>query len=145
MRDDLHKSVAPRTAWAKVLRLACEHASEDDLRDAIVRAVRKDAEWLATPWGKQFEDVLERSNSDLFALDRVREELTALMVSSPNPQARSACEIALGSLVREGRVLPEFKCSVMDQALRAFGEDCVEWRAIRHGHSKRSKTKCLHY
>ena len=126
MRDDLHKSVSPRTAWARVLRLVCEHASEEELRDATVRAIRKDAEWLMAPWGQKFERALDLGSSDLFAQDRVREELTALMASSPNHQARSACEIALGYLVREGRAPAEFKSFVLDQALRVFGEDCVE-------------------
>jgi hypothetical protein len=145
MRDDLHKSVPTRPAWARVLRLACKQASEDELRDAIVRAVRKDAEWLMEPWGQQFERALDLGDSDLFAQDPVREALTALMASSPNPQARSACEIALGCLVREGRVRPDFKGFVMDQALRAFAEDCVElvssWVAGRFGEQQAAQVR----
>ena len=126
MRDDLHKSVPPRTAWARVLRLACEHASDEELRDATVLAIREGADWLTTPWGQQFERALDLDSRDLFAQDRVREELMTLMASSPNHQARSTCEIALGCLVREDCVLPGLKNLVVDHALHVFGEDCVE-------------------
>lgn len=51
MRDDLHKSVSPRTAWSKVLRLACNHGDALHVQDALVRAIRKDADWLTGRWG----------------------------------------------------------------------------------------------
>jgi hypothetical protein len=126
MRDDLHKSVPPRTAWAKVLRLACNHADSQEVQDALVRAIRKDADWLTDPWGRKFQDVLELGRGELFARDKVREELIQLVDSSPNPQARVSCEIALGILAREGDVPSDFKTLVVDKALRVFAVDCVE-------------------
>jgi hypothetical protein len=147
MRDDLHKSVAPRNAWGRVLRLACAHASANELREAIVRAVQKDADWLATPWGHRFNSVLELGRNDLFAQDRVRAELKELQTTSPNPQARSACEMALGVLARDGGASTDFKTVVMSQVLRAFAEECVElvsskvadrFGADQAGHIRRS-------
>ena len=126
MRDDLHKSVPPRMAWARVLRLACAHANEAELREAIVRAVRSDAEWLGTPWGLQLERAFDLGRNDLFAEAKVRASLTQLLVISPNPQARAVCEIALGILARDGTVPADFKTMVFSQALPAFAEDCVE-------------------
>ena len=126
MRDDLHKSVPPRTSWTKVLRLACEHASDEDLRDAVTLAIHRDADWLTSPWGRDFERALDLGSSDLFAEDKSREELNALMASSPTPQARSALEMALGLLAREERVPPDFKNLVIGEALHVFGVDCVE-------------------
>lgn len=126
MRDDLHKSVPPRTAWSKVLRLACNHADIDDLRDATVRAVRHDAEWLGAPWGQQFQRSLDLGSSDFFAADRMRAELLALMTNSPNPHARASCEIALGILARDGGASAGFKSIVVEHALRAFAVDCIE-------------------
>ena len=126
MRDDLHKSVPPRTLWAKVLRLARAEASQEDLRDALTLAVRRDAGWIMSPWGQAFERAMDLRSSDFFAQDKVREELKALMASCPNPQARSTCEIALGLLAREDRVPSDFKNLVVGTALRVFGEDCVE-------------------
>jgi hypothetical protein len=126
MHDDLHKSVPPRTAWARVLRLACAHASASELREATVNAVRRDADWLATPWGHQLNSVLELGRNDLFAQERVRAELKKLQATSPNPHARSVCEIALGVLARDGSVSTNFRTVVMTQAMRAFAQDCVE-------------------
>ncbi len=131
MRDDLHKSVSPRTAWAKVLRLACQHAAKDDLVDAMIRAIRKDAVWLREPWGKRFEATLELGTSDLFSHERVRDGLLALVTSSPNPDARRSCEIALGCLAREGGVVPNLKGLVIDEAMRVFAADRVELVASR--------------
>ena len=108
MRDDLHKSVPPRTLWAKVLRLARAETSQEDLRDALTLAVRKDAGWIISPWGQAFERALDLGSSDLFAQDEVQEELKALMATCPNPHARSTCEIALGLLAREDRVPSDF-------------------------------------
>ena len=126
MRDDLHKSVPPRSAWAKVLRLACNHADAPDVQEALVRAIRKDANWLSGPWGQKFQEVLELGRGELFAQDKVREELMMLAASSPNPHARASCEIALGALAREGDVPSNFKTTVIEKALRTFANDCVE-------------------
>ena len=126
MRDDLHKSVPPRTLWARVLRLARAEATQEDLRDALTLAVRRDAGWIMSPWGQAFEQALDLGSCDFFAQDKVREELKALMATCPNPQARSTCEIALGLLAREDRVPSDFRNLVVGTALRVFGEDCVE-------------------
>jgi len=126
MRDDLHKSVPPRTHWAKVLRLARAEASQEDLRDALTLAVRRDAGWIMSPWGQGFERALDLGSNDFFAQDKVREELKALLAACPNPQARSTCEIALGVLAREDQVPSDFKNLVFGTALRVFAEDCVE-------------------
>ncbi|SOD24079.1 hypothetical protein SAMN05518800_1211 [Variovorax sp. YR752] len=126
MRDDLHKSVPPRTAWAKVLRLACERADANELTEATVRAVRQDAQWLATSWGQRFETALNLGRDDLFAQERVRAELKGLMSTSPTPQARSACEIALGVIARQGGVTADFRVSVLSETLHVFAGDCVE-------------------
>lgn len=126
MRDDLHKSVPPRSAWAKVLRLACKHADAHDVQDALVRAIRKDADWLTERWGQKFQEVLELGRGELFARDKVREALLLLVNSSPNPHARASCEIALGILAREGDLPSDFKTSVVEKALRTFAVDCIE-------------------
>lgn len=126
MRDDLHKSVPPRSLWARVLRLARAEATPEDLREALTLAVRRDAGWTMSPWGQAFEQALDLGSCDFFAQDKVREELKALMATSPNPQARSTCEIALGLLAREDRVPSDFRNLVVETALRVFGEDCVE-------------------
>ena len=126
MRDDLHKSVPPRTAWAKVLRLACAHAGDTELREAIVKAVRKDADWLGTSWGQQFESALDLGRNDLFAHEKVRAELKLLLATSPSTQARSACEIALGCLAREGNVSADFRTSVLTETFQVLAEDCFE-------------------
>lgn len=127
MRDDLHKSVRPRTAWGKVLRLACQRAAEDEIVDAMVRAIRKDAaEWLSGPWGRQFETTLELGTTDLFLHEKVRQELLALEASSPDPHARASCEIALGCLAREGGVVANLRGVVVDEAMHVFAHDCVE-------------------
>ena len=126
MRDDLHKSVPQSRAWTKVLRLACTHADAHDIQDALVRAIRKDADWLTEGWGQKFQAVLELGRDELFAQEKVREALILLANSSPNPHARASCEIALGILVREGDVPSDFKTSVVDKALRTFADDCIE-------------------
>lgn len=131
MRDDLHKSVPPRTLWAKVLRLARDDASQEDLRDAITLAIRRDADWITSPWGRAFEQALDLGGSDFFAQDKVREELKALMATCPNPQARSTYEIAMGLLTREDRVPTDFKNLVLGTAMRIFGEDCFELLSSR--------------
>ena len=127
MRDDLHKSVPPRSKWAKVLRLACNHADDPDLQDALVRAIRKDSsDWLNGQWGQKFQEVLKFGRGDLFALDKVRDEFMMLAASSPNPHARASCEIALGVLAREGDVPSNFETTVIESALRTFANDCIE-------------------
>jgi hypothetical protein len=126
MRDDLHRSMPPRAAWRKVLQLACSHASASELQAAIVRAVHKDADWLATHWGHRFISVLDLGRNDLFAQERVRAELKVLQDTSPNPQARSVCEMALGILARDGRASTDYKTVVMSQALHALAEECLE-------------------
>lgn len=141
MRDDLHRSVAPRSAWARVLRLANEQSSPEELKDLLVRAVRHDADWLATPWYHQFAQTLDHGRGELFGdVEGMRARLTALMTSSPSPQAQSSCEIALGCLAREGQVPADFKNIVFDQVLRTFGVECVELVcshvAIRFGDSQ---------
>ena len=64
MRDGLHKSVPPRTLWAKVLRLARAEASQEDLRDALTLAVRRDAGWIMSPWGQAFERAMDLGSSE---------------------------------------------------------------------------------
>ena len=81
MRDDLHKSVPPRTLWAKVLRLARAEASQEELRDALTLAVRKDAGWIMLPWGQAFERALDLGSSDFFAQEKVREELKGMALT----------------------------------------------------------------
>ncbi len=131
MRDDLHKSVPQRTAWARVLRLACQHAAQDELLDAMVRAIRKDARWLSAPWGKQFEATLDIGATDMFSHEKVREELLALAVSSPDTNARASCEMALGCLARDDGVALNLKGIVIDAAMRAIAGDCIELVASR--------------
>ena len=126
MRDDLHKSVPPRTLWARVLRLARAEANQEDLRDALTLAVRRDAGWIMSPWGQAFERALDLGSCDFFAQDKVREELKALMGACPDPQARSTCEIALGVLARENQVPSDFKNLVLGTALHVFAADGVE-------------------
>lgn len=131
MRDDLHRSVPPRNHWARVLRLVCSRASEDELREAMTKAVRRDTEWLGTPWGGQFQATLERSGADLFPQEQLRAELNRLMRFCPSQHARTSCEIALGQLARDGTPGPDFKTRVMDRAMRVQAGDCVELVASR--------------
>lgn len=131
MRDDLHRSVAPRAHWARVLRLVCSRATEEELREAMTKAVRRDTEWLGTPWGSQFQATLERSGGDLFPQDQLRAELNGLMRSCTSQHARTSCEIALGQLARDGTPGPDFKTKVMDRAMRVQAGDCIELVASR--------------
>ncbi len=131
MRDDLHRSVPPRTHWARVLRLACNRASEEELRFATTLAVRRDTEWLETSWGGKFTATLERSSNDLFPQEQLRAELNGLMRECPNQHARTSCEIALGQLARDGQTGPDFKTKVMDRAMQVQAADCVELVASR--------------
>lgn len=131
MRDDLHRSVPPRTHWARVLRLACSRASEDELREAMTKAVRRDTDWLGSPWGIQFESTLERSSCDLFPNEQLRAELNSLLRSSPTQHARTSCEIALGQLARDDVPGHDFKRKVMERAMRVQAGDCVELLASR--------------
>lgn len=132
MRDDLHKSVPPRTLWAKVLRLVGNDASKEDLRDAITLAIRRDANWItSSAWGRAFEQALDLGNSDFFAQEKVREQLIALLATCPNPHARSTYEIAMGLLAREDQMPTDFKNLVLGTAMRNFGEDCLELLSSR--------------
>lgn len=131
MRDDLHRSVPPRTAWARVLRLACNRGAPDELRDVITQAVRRDTEWLKTPWGISFEATLSRGNADLFPQEQMRIELNSLMRTCPSQHARTSCEIALGQLARDGLPGLDFKSKVMDKAMRVQAADCLELVASR--------------
>ncbi len=109
-----------------MLRSICRNVEETELKDAIVRAVRKDAEWLSTVWGKQFERALDLGTDDFFAQEKCRSELLALVATSPTPHARASCEIALGLLARDDVASPQFKTVVMKQAVQAFAVDSVE-------------------
>jgi len=97
----------------------------------MTRAVRRDTDWLSTPWGMQFQATLERSGGDLFPHEQLRVELNGLMRSCPSQHARTSCEIALGRLARDGAPGPDFKSKVMDRAMRVQAGDCVELVASR--------------
>lgn len=126
MRDDLHKSVPPRTPWSRVLRLAQLSERDSELSVAVVRAVRADASWLGSTWGRQLEAVLTKSDSGFFVEDSVRHELLRLEQTAPDDTARAVVGIALGLLARDGHVAPGFRAAVLSEALRIQGADCLE-------------------
>ena len=131
MRDDLHKSVPPRTAWARVLRLVQLPERDSDLQAAVVRAVRADAPWLGDSWGRELDAVLSRSDGDFFVEDSVRPDLLRLEQSAQGHMARAVVGIALGLLARDGPVVPGFRDEVRKQALRLHATDCFEQLASR--------------
>lgn len=126
MRDDLHKSVPPRTPWARVLRLAQLPERDPELQVALVRAVRADASWLGGTWGRKLEVVLTESDGGFFVEDRVRHELLRLEETAPDHTARAVVGIALGLLARDGHLKPGFRDAVLSEALRIHGADSVE-------------------
>ena len=131
MRDDLHKTYPPRTHWSRVLRLAHQQGAEADLTVALVKAVRKDAEWLDTEWGNQFEQALNRGAGDFFAREKAQAELLELNRRNPNAHARGVCEVALGCLARGDVLSLDFKDRVIREALQTSARDFVEQVAAR--------------
>lgn len=126
MRDDLHKSVPPRTRWARVLRLAQLSEHDSELHVAVVRAVRADASWLGDTWGRKLEAVLTMSDGGFFVEDSVRHELLRLEQMAPDHTARAVVGVALGLLARDGHVTPGFREAVLNEALRIQAVDSVE-------------------
>jgi hypothetical protein len=130
MRDDLHKSVPPRSAWAAALRGASK-ATDARLIQQTEIAIRKDANWLTSSWGRELIEVLDQGTGQMFVAERMREQILVMQSKSPDPHARAVCELALGALLQHGEVLPRFKDHVLQNALRIFATESIELLATR--------------
>ena len=112
MRDDLHKSVPPRTHWSRLLRLIQLPPDNPDLQEALVRAVRSDATWIGTPWGRDLEAALLLAEDDFFVEDKVQRKLIDLQTGSVS--APRLCALQFGS---------GLACTVRDAGEQGRGGD----------------------
>jgi hypothetical protein len=135
VRDDLHHSLPQTHPWRKVVQVACAPGLGGDLVEALNRAIWERAEWMKEPWGREFLQVLETQQGDLFGTEKIERMLSALEASCPCSDARRAMDIAFAEVWSE-QSDGSLKDHVVRAALEAGAEDGIEgavsWVADRH-------------